>query len=452
MQVIKNKPVEKQKIGLYEGPIAVIPTEVENPVLNWHGAKISFRLWQQMLSFFQWTYGEFKSESQLRLFYNEENHNWKAMAMPQYIGTGMSSKEIDDHDDLEKLLTRVNPMKGWSEAGTIHHHCTSSAFQSSIDLADEKDKNGLHITIGHVTMPNVDTDFRVSFRGIMYNVAVEDWLHKRITIDESGKTPNSEVPFPKYWRDSLYEKPRTVVSSGYGYSSYGANHLRGTSKNLTILGRGSGGSSPSHGVGTYAARQAIIRKKRAEIDAEQMKRIDHLLSTGLMEPSEIMGCRSYLKGLERNLKIDPMVMSLDDLEVYLTNLEQATEIVKQTVEEFDMENWDVLADIRQMTSKYTDEFDYSTETFYAIKDMLSLYKEGKLLSSTDEFDDECIVCRGTGLTDDLEFCPLCQYNRNKEGQGELDLDDLIIGDGGETIEPSVSLSDGGSGQSQNFLG
>jgi len=217
-----------QDLGLYEGLLPVILEEIkEVPLIKWKGAKISAEMWNQIVSFMNWTYAEYKSESQLRLFYNQGTNEWGVGVLPQHVDTGMSSKEIGDHEGRAEVFALFPSDAGWREAGTVHHHCSSSAFQSGIDLADERDKNGLHITLGG--MGNSEWHgfhARASFRKVMYDVTPAEWIDG--TIDPDGVMPNrlvtaaSAVPFPEFWKKYLIIKPKQV----YAPSKWGGYNAR----------------------------------------------------------------------------------------------------------------------------------------------------------------------------------------------------------------------------------
>ena len=44
--------------------------------------------------------------------------------------------------------------------GTVHHHCSTSAFQSGTDEADETNREGFHFTIGNLDKEDIDIHFR----------------------------------------------------------------------------------------------------------------------------------------------------------------------------------------------------------------------------------------------------------------------------------------------------
>ena len=128
---------------------------------NWVGPKISPKEWAQMMAFFEWTQETEKSESQVRAFVHPQ-HGWKFWAFPQEGGTSMTTKEIPciEADEQRKQFG-----DGWEYFMTVHHHCTASAFQSGTDEADEKNVDGLHITIGHMDKDKRDIHCRLYIKG-----------------------------------------------------------------------------------------------------------------------------------------------------------------------------------------------------------------------------------------------------------------------------------------------
>jgi hypothetical protein len=128
------------------------------------GPKISPEMWAEVMAFFEWTQEIEKSESQVRLFLHP-THGWKAWAFPQKGGTGMTISEIEDHPDRATQRARFADHDGWTYFGTVHHHCTAGAFQSGTDTADEKNQDGLHITVGHMDKEVRDLHCRLYIKG-----------------------------------------------------------------------------------------------------------------------------------------------------------------------------------------------------------------------------------------------------------------------------------------------
>jgi len=235
LKIVDGTPVVYQDLGLYEGHIPVFMEKLDKPVLHWKGEPISAELWEQIVSFMRWTFRTYKSEAQLRLYYNDIEHKWGVGVFPQEVCTGMSSKELPDHPCRDIVFGEHTAESGWREAGTVHHHCSTSAFQSSTDFNDEKDKNGLHITLGDMESDKAHGfHARASFRKVMYSVLPHQWLASPMTTKEEAEVsfggigllvPDSRRHFPNTWKRFLVEKK----SSCHVYS--GNQQNRGTFQN-----------------------------------------------------------------------------------------------------------------------------------------------------------------------------------------------------------------------------
>ena len=210
-------PVMEQDLGFYKGMIPVMLPEVENPQLAWQGPKVPAELWRQIVSFMRYTHSEITGEAQLRLFINDDTGEWKAVVMPQWVKTGLSSQEIENHAKRDEALSVVNSAEGWREAGTVHHHCGCGAFQSMTDWKDEIDKNGVHVTLGYMSRDKLDIDSRVSFRHIMYGCDPLEWIDVE-HVDDLTKAYDDR--FPDVWKTYLYEKPKPVVRKVVGNSRW----------------------------------------------------------------------------------------------------------------------------------------------------------------------------------------------------------------------------------------
>lgn len=201
--IANSQVVVQQRMGLYEGPIAIEHQSLENPVLKWHGSRMSAYTWRAIAAFMRWTLEEFNSEAQLRLYYNQFTDKWKPVVLPQWVGTGMVSDEIANHEDRDAIFAGVAECDGWCPAGTIHHHCKASAFQSGTDEKDELAQNGLHLTLGNLHMANIDIHSRATFRKVGYLVDLDEWIEPTgdALYEARGK-------FPKSWRDQCHLKPK----------------------------------------------------------------------------------------------------------------------------------------------------------------------------------------------------------------------------------------------------
>lgn len=116
--------------------------------LKYKGPKIPKQMWQEILSFFKWTYDTTKSESQVRLFVSSKHNTWRAWAFPQQAEMGLSTKELETEEAKQQRASLFEKDSEWDAWGTVHHHCGISAFQSGTDEHDEQRQGGLHITVG----------------------------------------------------------------------------------------------------------------------------------------------------------------------------------------------------------------------------------------------------------------------------------------------------------------
>jgi hypothetical protein len=191
------------------------PITEQEPFFKWKGGKIPLSLWHGVNAFFEWAYKEFQSESIVQLFYNSSTGEWKAWAMPQFVGTGMTvsqSKEQEHWDIFDANQRRF--LDGFDAFGSIHNHCKAGAFQSSTDADDERGKNGIHITVGNLTSPKYSTHFRVAFKREFYNPRLVEWFEceynfseeiKDLIIKDELAIP-VESSFPEEWKTNCYKK------------------------------------------------------------------------------------------------------------------------------------------------------------------------------------------------------------------------------------------------------
>lgn len=198
---------------------------------EWTGPKISKGAWSEMLAFFRWTQETEKSEAQVRLFVHP-TEGWKIWAFPQKGGTGMTTKE-EDNEQAKLQRAAIGPE--WLAFGTVHHHCSASAFQSGTDQLDEKAVDGLHITIGHLGQPLYDVHARMYIKGhkltpklsAFWDVGdemreklkvVEDLgysvetLMEAAAVKQMGEPPPPDTTFNEQWKEN-YILPLRVTTA-----------------------------------------------------------------------------------------------------------------------------------------------------------------------------------------------------------------------------------------------
>jgi len=215
--------------------------EIKNTkaTIDWKGPKIPLDVWNEVLSFFQWCYNEYRSECQVRLYVSPTLQTWKAYAYPQVAKTGMTAHELDNEEKRKQHAELGLQPPDWFAFGTVHHHCSASAFQSGTDETNEQNQDGLHITIGHMSNKDkydihaqfyrkglvikdenlnmawfVDTDPILAecpekFRPYLPN----DWANKQAR--RLLTTPPTELSFPQQWKDNVIEiKPAVTTYTG----------------------------------------------------------------------------------------------------------------------------------------------------------------------------------------------------------------------------------------------
>jgi len=210
--------------------------------LTWNGGKLN-EVWPEVLAFFKWTYDTTKSESQVRLYVHRMTGGWRAWAYPQKAKLGMSAHEINesDGDDYEKTKQQREQFKdedGWTYWGTVHHHCSAGAFQSSTDQSNEEKQEGIHITVGHMDKNHYDIHFRLYLNGIRldgFNLCdfwdigsaitglpdyaralLKDGADQKLAQWGMGVPPPATKEFPALWKENVIDCTPKSVSTTHG--------------------------------------------------------------------------------------------------------------------------------------------------------------------------------------------------------------------------------------------
>ena len=171
-----NKLYEKKETPLFSY-YNEIQVQESHPKLSWNAGKMRWDMWDDIKNICAYTYKEHKSECMIRFYFNQEHNDWKAVFMPQQMA-GMTVK-----DQLcSETLIEEECTNGWIEAGSLHHHCSSGAFQSGTDEKDEESQIGLHITLGKMNADQyeIHSRFRTTdgFKDVnlMSFFEVPEWL------------------------------------------------------------------------------------------------------------------------------------------------------------------------------------------------------------------------------------------------------------------------------------
>ena len=205
-------PLAYQDLTFYRGHL---PVELDDlpevlKILHWKGPRIPGTLIETVKSFFSWTYKTYHTEAVVRLYLNEHHGDWVVVVMPQEITGGLSVTECKyDTSGRDEALEFVSG-PGWYEAGTIHHHCSASAFQSGTDFNDEKCRNGIQITFGNLASEEWSIHMRGTFRNAQYEIDPREWFE---LPDQLTRAPLSDSLFPEPWKGRMKERPKPPVQS-----------------------------------------------------------------------------------------------------------------------------------------------------------------------------------------------------------------------------------------------
>lgn len=104
--------------------------------INFQARKLPLELIRKVTAWFKAVFLNYRSEAVGYLYYQPSTGEWQFVP-PTQTATGASA----NYEEAPKL-------EGWQVVGTIHSHGSMSAFHSGTDDADEKNFDGVHITVG----------------------------------------------------------------------------------------------------------------------------------------------------------------------------------------------------------------------------------------------------------------------------------------------------------------
>lgn len=214
------KVIEKHKTDFFE---ALMEREVKLKTgVSWTAKKMTPELWQQIVGFMIWSQTEHKQEAQLRLFFNTTTQEWAAVPYPQEPN-GMTTNEIDRPELLAELRKGLED-SDWVGFGTVHHHCTSSAFQSGTDHKDEINQPGFHVTLGSLDKAEMDFHCRFCHNGCFTETSLNVFIDYPEVLSKYSRLAAHwyllpiAYEFPEVWKKAIIEK--TVV----GFNGYRNPH------------------------------------------------------------------------------------------------------------------------------------------------------------------------------------------------------------------------------------
>lgn len=234
-----------------DGPwTALKPVEVKEAksICNrWNGHKIKMSQVAPIASFFEWSQAETKSETMIHGYYHED-WGWEFLVLPQKGHSGLSVSLLDDDEGKKAAMTHLpgrwlpgtpwDPSYGkeWVLKSTWHHHCTSAAFQSGGDHADELTKEGFHVTLGNISSSEYSFHARSSYGHQCLDVVLSDWFEldpvvaaavpeafHDACIAKLLKQPPKEIVFPEWWKANVHKVVAQPISYLVGHSFAGSS-------------------------------------------------------------------------------------------------------------------------------------------------------------------------------------------------------------------------------------
>lgn len=143
------------------------------------------------LLFFRSVHRQHNSEAVVLLHYNPESNLFKLVCPMQSVSAAHA-----DYDSSERI-------DGYQLVGSIHAHNCFNAFHSDVDQYDEKNFDGIHITIGRLDQPHFNISCEIVVNNNRFTISPEDaimgiekvdWVpwsfrkRKKNTIPESQKS------------------------------------------------------------------------------------------------------------------------------------------------------------------------------------------------------------------------------------------------------------------------
>ena len=210
-----NTVYEIQESDLYTTFSKCAVQKVDDIAPIWKGSPIPFKMWQDITDWCVLSYEKFKSETLVFLYYDLSNKKnpWSFWIPPQ-ITNGMTVKSNPESEffDIER--------KNFPDTmfGTVHHHCSSSAFQSGTDHSDELGREGLHFTIGNLSSPfDLDVHVRMTIGKAHGDANAYDLIEANPKVQKSFESlqPHYHLKTIKQAFDTLHESSIRSASKNY---------------------------------------------------------------------------------------------------------------------------------------------------------------------------------------------------------------------------------------------
>lgn len=215
----------------------------------------------KVIKFFRKVYKKHYSEAVVEFLYHEEL-GWDISVPLQKVDSGSA-----------QYTSSVEWRPGYVRAGTAHSHGSMSAFHSGIDVPDEADRDGIHITVGYLNRPDtVSLDAEAVVNGMRIPLSAT-WIQGVQEYKKEEEEKEGSRWFSRRSEKNLYtisdntvkdwdvpeEWMKKVAKKEYFYERYtGATHAGVDSKNAASNEK----EKETDGAEAEGEKEGVYKKKR----------------------------------------------------------------------------------------------------------------------------------------------------------------------------------------------
>lgn len=153
-------------------------TEIQRSV-RFRMDQIPIEIFDQAFTFFRRVYELYLAEAFLALYANVGCESFFLHCPQQEVGAGGAH-----YGELPRI-------KDARLIGDLHSHAGMEAFHSAIDVGDEVDFDGIHITLGNMQLPQTTLSMNAVVNGDRFELKPEDWITE---IKDRAWDPVKEPP------------------------------------------------------------------------------------------------------------------------------------------------------------------------------------------------------------------------------------------------------------------
>jgi hypothetical protein len=174
------------------------------PFAKLHIPKITSEMFGNILTFFREVYKLHRSEAVVLIFFNKKKKIYKVYVPEQEVS----------YASVNYVATKT--IKDFQLIGSIHSHSSMSAFHSGTDVGDEKNFDGLHMTIGKVDdVTFFDICASIAVNGMRVPVQPEEYIDGLEYREFTNYFPSMFRPnFEMFGEEKIY---KNTVKTSIGY-------------------------------------------------------------------------------------------------------------------------------------------------------------------------------------------------------------------------------------------